>query len=202
MSELREQWLTRAMPDIEKLFKDAGYEVPGKIRVSCGWPHKGGCGQRKRTLGQCWDKVCSTDAHWHIFISPTIEDSSRALDILIHEVVHTVVGLKAGHKKVFAACAKAVGLKGPWTKTTATPELDEKLKKLIARIGKYPHGALKPAAVDKTQEKGRMLKLECVCGLKVRSTQKWIDTYGSSWPCPCGDRLKTETADDDEGDDE
>lgn len=188
-TELREQWLTRAMPRIRKSFEDAGYAMPAKIRVSCGWPHKGGAGQRKRTLGQCWDKVCSTDDHWQVFISPTIDDSSRVLDILIHEVVHTVVGLKAGHKKPFAACAAAVGLQGPWAKTTATPELEARLKGWIVDLGNYPHGALKPSFVDKTQEKGRMLKMECHCGLKVRTTQKWLNTYGDSWPCPCGGEL-------------
>lgn len=183
----------KAMPFVSELFKSAGYTVSEEIRVSCGWPHKGGTGTKKRVLGQCWDKTASTDSQWQIFISPTMDDPSRVLDILIHEVVHTVVGIKAGHKKPFSDCAKAVGLVKPWTMTTAGDDLKALLVEWIAKIGPYPHGALKPGAVIKKAEPTRCLLMQCgSCECKIRTTQKWLDTYGDQWPCPCGDQLISE----------
>lgn len=193
----REQWLVRAMPLVTELFKDNKYEVPDNIRVSCGWPSKLGLGMKTRRIGECWDKTCTTDDHWQIFISPVLDDPSRVLDILIHEVVHVVVGVKAGHRKPFSDCAKSVGLLGPWTKTTAGEPLKEILTGWIEEIGPYPHGALKPSAVAKKAEPTRCLLMECVCGVKIRTTAKWMDVHGYRWPCPCGGELVNEDGDDD-----
>lgn len=185
----REVWLDRLMPMIREHFNGAGYSVPSAIRLTCGWPHKGGVGQKKRRIGECWDSKASTDDHFQIFISPTLDDLTIVVGTLIHEVVHAVVGLHAGHKKPFSDCAKAVGLTPKWTATGQTDELKATIKQWTEQIGPYPHGALRASAMDEKKEKGRMLLLECECGLKIRSTQKWIDEYGTEWPCPCGSVL-------------
>jgi hypothetical protein len=191
----REEWLERVHKTcIIPHFKAAGYEVPENIKMSTGWPSKGGLGNKTRTLGECWDAKAATDGHFHIFISPVIEDSTRVLDMLIHEVVHAVVGIKAGHKKPFAKCAEAVGLVKPWTKTTASPELLAKLEDWVARIGPYPHGAIKPNALKQETEKGRCLLMECECGCKIRTTKKWLEEYGPEWACMCGGRLISQAA--------
>lgn len=197
----REVWFDRLMPDIRQHFADVKFEVPENIRFSCGWPHKNGCGAKKRTIGQCWDTTASTDGFFQIFISPTLGDPVKAVGVQIHEIAHAVVGLKHGHRKPFADCAKAVGLTPKWTATGESDELKAKIGVWIERIGPYPHGALRASAIDKDKEKGRMLLLECGCGLKIRSTQKWVDQYGQSWPCPCGSVLLLEGSDgDDDGD--
>lgn len=199
----REQWLVRAMKPLTELFKDNNYTVPENIRVSCGWPHKGGTGAKKRVLGQCWDKVASTDGYWQVFISPVLDDPSVVLDTLVHEIVHAVVGIKAGHKKPFIECATAVGLVGPkWSEAEAGEPLKELLIGWIEELGPYPHGALKPSAVNKKAEPTRCLLMQCgSCGCKIRTTQKWLDQHGDLWPCPCGDQLVSEAGAED-GDDE
>lgn len=164
--------------------------------MTCGWPSKGALGKKKRRIGECWDDKASTDRHFEIFISPCLDNPFKVLGVAVHEVVHAVVGLKAGHRKAFGDCATKVGLTKPWTATGESPDLLKIIEEWIKQIGPYPHGALRDKAVDAEKEKGRMLLLECECGLKIRSTQKWLDTYGASWPCPCGSRLVNKENDD------
>lgn len=188
-TDQREAWLEKMMPYVTTHFESVGYKVPKDIRVSCGWPHKGGIAKRKQRIGECWDSKLTTDNHFLIFISPILDEPVKVVGVLIHEVVHAVVGLKVSHKKPFATCAAMVGLTAPWTGTGETDELKSTIKGWIAKVGPYPHGAIKPRAMQAEQEKGRMLLLECECGLKIRSTQKWIDLYGQRWPCACGSKL-------------
>lgn len=185
----REAWLNAMRPFIKDHFKSFGFEVPELIRFSCGWPHKGGTAAKKRVIGQVWDDKCTTDKHFLIFISPTLDDPIKVVGVQIHEVVHAIVGLKSGHKKPFSKCAEMVGLTAPWTATGESDALKATIAEWVKAIGPYPHGALNPGAIKEKSEKGRLLLLECVCGLKIRSTQKWIDTYGTEWPCPCGEIL-------------
>ena len=71
---------------------------------------------------------------------------------------------------------------------TETDELKASIREWIESLGGWPHGHLAPPT-KKTKEVGRMLLLQCECGLKIRTTQKWIDEYGPEWPCPCGSKL-------------
>lgn len=185
--EYREQWLNAAMPFIRLHFQAAGYTVPPNIRIACGWPSKNATSSKKRRIGECWSSQCSEDEQFEIFISPCLANPCRVLDILIHEVVHAVVGIEAGHKSPFSRCAAAVGLVKPWTATTASPELNLKLADWADVLGQYPHGVL--AGMDRKKEATRMLLMQCECGLKIRTTQKWIDEYGPEWPCPCSGTL-------------
>ena len=186
--ENREHWLNLILPFIQERFKAAGYEVPQNLRFTCGFPSKGALGAKKRRIGECWDSGASSDKVFEISVSPTLDDPIKVVGVQIHEVVHAVVGLKVGHKKPFAKCAEAVGLTKPWTATGESDELKEAIKGWVDRVGPYPHGALKPRHKEQG-EKGRMLLMQCKCGLKVRTTQKWIDAYGESWPCPCAGEL-------------
>lgn len=177
------------MPYITEHFAEAGFECPENISLTCGWPSKMGLGRKKMRIGECWDSKAATDGKFHIFISPVLDKPVQVVGVLIHEIVHAVVGLKAGHKKPFARCAAAVGLVKPWTATTETPELKAKIRGWVDLVGPYPHGALKPKVLAKEGEKGRLLLMECDCGLKIRTTRTWLDTYGTEWPCPCGAKL-------------
>jgi len=190
----REAWLEQMLGTyIRPHFQEAGFDVPEKIRVTCGWPHKMGVGKRKRRIGECWDSTVSDNGEFQIFISPVLSDRVKVVGVLIHEVVHAVVGLKHGHKKPFAQCAAKVGLVKPWTATTETPELVEEITRWCNWQGAYPHGAMNPIAMDAKAEKGRALKMECAeCGCVIRTTRKWIDEHGDSWPCPCGGLLVEE----------
>lgn len=177
----REDWLNRGLELCKKLFTDAGYKVPPNVRMSCGFPK----GTRGKAIGQCWHTTASADKHYEIFVSPELDDPSRVLDVLIHEVVHVVVGVKNNHNKVFKACAKAVGLTGRMTATVASPELKETLKGYIKKLGPYPHGKMSKMK-NRSKQSTRLLKCECKkCGCIIRITQKWLDEVGTP-SCGCG----------------
>lgn len=204
----REAWLVAALWGfIDAHFTAAGYDIPSNIRVTCGWPAKHALARKQMRIGECWDMTSSDDKTFEISVSPALDDPSRVLAILIHEVVHATVGLDAGHRAPFSQCAKAVGLLKPWTKTKASDGLKMDIAVWLKTLGVYPHAALgvkygvtPDGKVDKTilvpprtsnpSQKTRMLKLCCDdCGCIARTTKKWIEKYGETWTCPCGESM-------------
>ena len=188
--EYREAWLDAAMKLVREHFKQAGYKVPDKIGVTCGWPSRGATSAKNQTIGQCWDASTSSRKYAEIFISPVLDDAGRVLDVLIHEAAHAVVGCKEGHNAAFGKCARAVGLEGKLTATVAGDDLKKTLAGWKEQLGPYPHKKVNVTA--KRGEKGsRLLKMECgECGCVIRTTQKWQDEYPDAWPCPCGGELE------------
>ena len=183
MEPNREAWLTQALDALRPLFTEASYTVPDNIKVTCGFPSRGATSSRNRTIGQCWDSGLSDAKVFEIFISPVIADSGEAIAILAHEIIHAIVGYKAGHKAPFKRCALAIGLAGKMTATHAGAELQAHIDTMLPTLGEYPHGALNPRA--KTAKEGtRLLKAECPqCGYTVRVTRKWLDLDGAPF-CP------------------
>ena len=168
----REAWLTAACGVLQPLFGEAGVDEYPKLRVSCGFP-KGARGGH--TIGQCWDPGVSADGTFELFISPEMVEVDRVLDILAHELVHAVVGIKAGHRGPFKKLATAIGLEGKMTATVASETLKDRLLHLSQRLGPYPHAAMKPGGGVKKQPT-RMRKCECgECGYTLRATTKWLD---------------------------
>ena len=136
----REEWLMLAVAEMRPVFAEVGADIPD-VRVSVGWP--GGRGDRSAVIGQCWHKAAATDDHFHIFISPVLDDAPRVLDVLLHELVHAADGNENGHKGRFAQWAKALGLTGKMTATVAGEDLADGLACLVRdNLGAYPHGAL------------------------------------------------------------
>ncbi len=185
----REEWLNEMVVKLEPLFAEHGYKFPAKLRVSCGWPAGRALGS-KRAIGQCWSPLASKDATTEIFISPCIEEPSRAADILAHELVHAAVGNEHGHKAPFRKCAVAIGLEGKMTATVAGKELTKRLNALCKEIGKYPHAQLDALRKPVQTQTTRMIKLECPgCGYVCRTTQKWIEQGTPT--CCCGEEMAT-----------
>lgn len=191
----REQWLTQAAEKhIKPHFRDAGFGWPESYRVSIGFPK--GRGRGARAIGQCWSPHMSADKTPEMFISPQLEPA-RALDVLIHELVHAVVGLAAGHTGPFRVMAKAVGLEGKMTATVAGPELTKTIQGWIEKLPAFPGAVLDPlkpgdAGKPSAKEKGpgsRLIKCACPdCGYTIRTTAKWIEV---GLPiCPCGTELE------------
>lgn len=183
----REEWLMASLEPMTRLFTMKGYTVP-KVRVSCGWPSRGGLANNKRTIGQCWSPEAAEDNLAQIFISPWLEDKENTgvLPTLIHEVVHAVVGLPAKHGKKFKECATAVGLDGKMTMTHATDELLEICEGWRKSLGLYPHVKLDPKKSPVKTQTTRMIKMECgECGYIARTSQKWLDLVGPV-DCPAG----------------
>lgn len=178
-SLLRQRWLEQATADLRKLFHDKGYTVPKNVRVSIGW----GYGGADKIAGQCWPEIASSDKHIEIFIAPSCKDGVTIVATLTHELVHAVVGNKAGHKGPFKQCAVALGLKGKMTATTAGEELKAWAVAWCKKHGAYPAGSLSKDKGRKKQST-RLLKCECgECGYTVRVTKKWLDEAGAPY---CG----------------
>lgn len=177
----REGWLQKAVDLMKPLFQQHGYKIPA-VKVSCGWPSVKGLSAKRRRIGECWSKSAATDGVCQIFVSPWLEKADGpegVLSILVHEVVHAVVGVEEGHNKVFGKCARAVGLEGKLTATTAGEELCASIAKWAAALGGYPHAKLDLAKRPVKKQTTRMIKCVCPgCGFLVRLAQRWLDEVG------------------------
>jgi hypothetical protein len=184
----REAWLEEAVELAKPLFEKAGYTIP-KVRVSTGWPVRGGMAAKKRVIGECWSREAASDTIPQIFISPWLQEviclDGGVLPTLVHEICHAVVGNENKHNKVFRACARSVGLEGKITATHAGDELKESCRCWSESLGEYPHCRLSGLRSPHKKQGTRMIKIECdECGYVARTVQKWIDEVG---PAHCPD---------------
>ncbi len=188
----REQWLELAVLKLRRLFEEIDVEVP-EVRVSVGWPSKGGLRATGKVVGQCWKGCVSTDGVAQVFISPVLgADPVQHLGVLLHELVHASDDCDSGHRGHFAKTARALGLAGKMT-TTVVPEdgeLAERLRGFLEQLGEYPHATMDAIEVEKerirTKQSARMIKIECPNdGYIARTTRKWLDELGLP-TCPCG----------------
>lgn len=206
-TRFREVWLTDCLDKfIRPRFKRAGLEVPEHVRISSGWPSKGGLAVKKRVIGQAWSEKASADSVKEIIISVYLDDPIKVIGVLVHEVIHVTIGNEHGHKKPFVDAMALVGLCGKPTATDETEELKAAAAEWVKVLGPYPGAKLD--GLDLKKQSTRLILMECDkrggCGLKIRTTRKWLDMHGPAWPCPCGKKLHMKDADldDDGGDDE
>lgn len=188
----REQWLQTAVDKLTPIFRDAGFTVP-ELRVSCGFPSKGGLATKKRVIGECWDGLCAEDGKPQLFISPMLaapETPGGVLATLVHEMVHATIGCKAKHGPKFKAAMKKLGLEGKPTATVAGTELLAKLAALVTELGPYPHSELKMVKERKVQTT-RMHKCSCPeCDYTIRLAKKWIEVGIPVCPVPGHPKLE------------
>jgi hypothetical protein len=189
----REEWLEAAVIRLTRLFKDINIEIP-KVRVSVGWPSKGGTSAKNQVVGQCWKKSVSEDGVSQIFISPTHDDAVKVLGTLVHELIHAWDDVESGHKGEFARVARKIGLEGKLTATVVTPgtKLWRELDEISETLGSFPHAALNAQEMERLTPKQttRMIKLHApdCCGYTARTTRKWIDEGLPS--CPHGTEME------------
>lgn len=191
MHKTREEWLLDASRRLEPLFEKAGKPIPSSYHVSVGFPSTKALSLKSRRLGEAWTRKVSGNGMAHVFLSPVISEPLRLLDILLHELVHVAVGNECGHRGAFASTAKALGLVGEMTATTAGPELVEELRIINEALGAYPQDTFNPSETLRPTKKQstRMLKVACPdCGYTVRTTEKWISVGLPS--CPCGAQME------------
>lgn len=183
----REEWLLTAIEEVRPLFDANGAKLPDAIRVTCGFPSTA---SRSGAIGQAWSSAASADKHWEILISPVLAEPARVMDVLIHELCHTVHGGSAmNHGKVFGSIAHRMGLaqgtKG-WKNTIAGPTFAEMYGVIIDSLGAYPHA---PLSMGQTKKQAtRLLKAQCKCGYTIRLTAKWANTGLPT--CVCGGAFK------------
>src|SRR2546429_6328382 len=131
------------------------------VRVSCGWPGRGGVARRRTVIGQCFAPAVCKDGKPQIFISPLLSESIDVLGTLLHELLHASVGCQHGHKKPFSQAARKVGLVGPPTATTVGDTLRPLLVSYVARVGPSPRAAI---MVNQTKKLGSRPPLsQCLC---------------------------------------
>lgn len=190
----REEWLVAATSLLSARIQAHGATLPESLRVSCGFPSKGGLASRKRVIGECWHPASSGDGSTEVFVSPTLGEADRVLGTLAHELVHAALGTGAGHGPKFRALAVAIGLTGKMTATVAGPEFLRWTEVAVETLGDYPHATLQGGIPsDSPKKQGtRMVKCECPeCGYIVRTTQKWLDVATPGCPS-CEVEMKVE----------
>jgi hypothetical protein len=173
--QAREAWLASAMGKFRPQFSACGFEIPERVRVSCGWPSEGGLRGSRRRVGEAWSSKSSRDQHYEVFISPTLQEPATVLGVLAHELVHCAVGLECGHKGRFPLCARAVGLVGKMTSTEPSDEFLAKLKSMAGLLGKYPHASLDRMTNGRKKQGTRLIKVCCLgCLYTLRGTMTWL----------------------------
>lgn len=171
----REEWLVKATALLAPHFKAAGYTIPTNVRMTCGFPSTKALSAKKR-IGECWSAEASGDKHFEVFISPVLDNQLEVLGVLVHELIHATVGLKAGHKGAFVTAARALLLEGKPSSTTVGEEFEAKIgAPVLRKLPPYPHTRLF-ATVKEKKQTTRLLKCVCPeCGYTVRTTATWLE---------------------------
>lgn len=176
----REAWLNDVAQRMRPAFTTVGAPLPKTVRVTMSLT------KNRKHVGVCYAPTCSADGHTEILIRLDRHQPEEVAAILVHELVHAAVGTACGHKGRFATVAKALGLEGKMTSTTAGPELKKRLAPVLASVGPFPHAPLdwNGARSGPKKQGTRLLKCECdICGYLCRVTSKWIDSAGAP-VCP------------------
>lgn len=175
----REEWLTQGIILLtNEVFRPATFKVPKNIQVSCGLPSIGAFGKKRQRIGECWYAVGKDGVH-QLFISPINDNPVTVLDVLTHEIVHTISGAKAGHRGQFKKVAWGVGLEGPMRATHAGPDLKKLLDQFSHALGKYPHKKITKIVTGRKPQKCRQIKVACECGYTCRLAMSWIEDVGA-----------------------
>jgi hypothetical protein len=169
----REAWLRALVEAWRPTIAKIG-ELP-RLRIACGFPSRRALARKRRTIGQCWAPSCSADGTIEIFISPLLDDPFEVAHVVLHEIIHAVVGTEHGHKGPFKRAVRAVGLDGRPTATRPGDGLAAVIRgSILPDLGPYPHASLNPGLVEKVQST-RLCKATCAdCGYAVWTTRKWI----------------------------
>lgn len=166
LHDTREGWLSDALTLITPRIEAAGYSLPAKIKVACGFPmgSRGG----KRVLAQTIAPEASADGITEMFISPTVSDPVTALGCVLVAAGHSLP------KGKFKAYCSAMGIEGK--KAVARPGANAEAwlrDEVLPQLGAYPHAAVDPN--QRKKQSTRMIKLVCPeTGYTVRTTAKWI----------------------------
>lgn len=134
----RETWLRQLADMMAPKFAELGKPIP-PFRVGTGFTSGG---QYSNHGGECWNKTCSADEHFEIFITPDQADPMEIAAILCHELIHAAVGLAEGHKGEFAKMMGKLGLKRPYTCSIPGPLFEAWVTPFLESIGELPHAAL------------------------------------------------------------
>lgn len=201
--DTREQWHHRVVQALRPEFKRLGYPLP-PVRISTGFTSSG---RRGRAVAECWTDQFDAERHFQLFIDPRDDEPVNVVNSVAHELIHAAVGLQHGHRGPFAKLATALGMLAPMTATPSGPEFVKLAKRVLEKVGPYPHARLqigfdlvdapdpaggkpsKPTPISTIVTSGpkpqgtRMVKAHCqACGYTVRVTRKWLDIAKPTCP--------------------
>jgi hypothetical protein len=190
----REQWLTEIGSKhlLPYLAKAGARKQLKKWRVSCGFPKGSRGGKGGHSIGQCWAREASGDNHVEIFISPELQPFA-AVETLVHELVHAIVGTKCGHRGPFKELARKAGLVGPMRATKAGEELRLFIEHALRAMPPYPHAPLALPEGKKVGTGSRLIKIHCPqCEYVLRGTRQWLEIAIPRCPNPDCDSFEEE----------
>lgn len=189
--ESRESWLRAATNELRPHFEQCGYPLPDKFRFAIAFTSNG---RKSKQPGELWHAETSADQHYELFIRADLSDPVEVLGVLIHELVHAVLPLDAGHGRLYKEAALKIGLHGPMRQAMPGPLLQPRVNELAAALGPLPHAKLNiergpsnKGPIDRPKKQGtRMIKAECGaadCQYTVRIARKWLTELGAPL-CP------------------
>jgi hypothetical protein len=192
----REAWLEALVEAFRPMLAPIG-PLPD-IRITCGFPSKGGLARRRLVLGQCWGSRSSAAGRTEIFISPVMDDAFDVAHVTLHELLHAVVGCQHGHRAPFKRAADRVGFVGKPTCNVPGEALADRIRsQILPDLGPYPHARLKHPNInieiigvpelEIPKANTRLIKVACDnCGYVARVARKWLVHPGPPL-CPCSD---------------
>ena len=117
---IREDWLqTDDRPRFGPISSRSARPCPRRFAFRAVFPRSPPWPNKARRIGECWGVESSEDKSFQVFISPLLKESVEVTATLVHELVHTAVGIECKHRGPFLQVAKAIGLEGKMTATVA-----------------------------------------------------------------------------------
>lgn len=168
--ELREQWLAEAVlaliPYVEE---KTGLQMPEKWAIAIMPP-------TKNTLGVCYcSEVCTVGSR-QMFIDARFgdDDAVDMLGTVLHEMCHAILDHSVQHRKPWRSAARLVGLEVDrnYTSVLSDTELSEMLKGLHARLGPYPHKAMRFNAKETRRKAKRYFQSPEIPAYKFAVSEK------------------------------
>jgi len=123
----RTLWLRRAAPILKKIIKEhATFNCP--VYVQC------------ETMSLPLAGMCLHYPGYKIAtVANNRQSGIKALDCLLHELVHASVGNKQPHHgPKFQKLARKVGLVPPWARSTLGTKMRNRLLQVSRNLGRYP----------------------------------------------------------------
>ena len=145
----RQAWLMKAVDILKYDFWQIGETIP-KVEIEAAWPYGF---EGETSLGCCSEKITLSKSglqpfEYFISVSPWLSKGVKVLEVLVHELVHTVVGLHHYHDKEFCKVAAAIGLDDGGPTALAEEVLRKRLKEISIQLGAYPEIGLPHEETD------------------------------------------------------
>jgi hypothetical protein len=169
----REQWLSEAVQELTPLLNHHKLQLAPSVRVSCGFPSKGGASSsERRVTGETWPSAATFDASVQIFISPLEDKAETVLGILARELVHACLPDDEGYGPNFKAACKEIGLQGRARNMTPSLDLQKRLDEIADRLGDYPNSHIILAEKQKLEKPKKKTSFKLFCPHKRECDSK------------------------------